>query len=413
MKRKRKSRKNVVLIVAIDISGAFDAISWTTIVRNVINAHCSDAVVNACENLLIGRRVNINGQTFHSEKGTPQGGRASPALFKIGLNALLNKLNEHKIDHVAYADDLALVLSASTQNVLQEKLSNAFDLIRNWCSEADLAVNEQKTELMLTTRKRSAKWTLRLNGGEAHISDQLKYLGVVIDKRLSWKEHITYLDSKLTTMIDRVRRFSWMQADLEWRFKRKLYFNVFLPTITYASAAWFRDISSKTTFLDKLRRIQRRFVIAASGAYKSTSNIRLMRLLGVTDVVDELNTLSEARERGALDSKQLKYQRRTEAIERMERFEVDLQKFDADRIGNKYVTWCVSNSGPFKWFLRRIGKAEDEQCRYCGAKSETAGHLLFDCNAQRVRLTEESGMREINDTCRKLISKLLVDVWRI
>ena len=204
-----------------------------------------------------------------------------------------------------------------------------------------------------------------------------------------------------------------MQTDLEWRFKRRLYFSVFLPTMTYASAAWFREIENKVTLLDKLKRIQRRFIVAASGAYKCTSAIRLMKLLGVTDVVDELNTLSEARESGMRESKQFRHRRRTETIERMESFGIDLQNFDADRIENKHVIWCVSNCGPFKWFLHKIGKANDKQCRYCGETDETPGHLLFECEAQSVRLLNESEMKEINAKCRELIRRLHADAWRI
>ena len=413
IKKKRKSRENVVLVVAIDISGAFDAISWSSIVRNLINAHCSDAVVNACENLLIDRRIDINGLIFHSKKGTPQGGRASPALFRIGLNGLLSKLNEHGIDHVAYADDLALVLDATSQSRLQEKLSNAFELIRSWCKEADLTVNEQKTELMLTTRKRSMKWKLHLNEKEARITDHFKYLGVVVDKKLTWREHIAYLDKKISIMLDRIRKFSWMQFDLEWRLKRKLYFSVFLPTLTYASAIWFSDLANRANYLDRLRGIQRRFVIAATGAYKCTPNERLMKLLGLIDVVDELRMLCETRERSAPERKAMKYRKRTETIERMQGFEVAAPKFDADLISNKHTIWCISECGPFKKFLHRIGKSDDDWCRYCCAASESSSHLIFECEALGDSLTSELEMSELNSKCKELVRKLQRDAWRV
>lgn len=413
IKKKRKSKKNVVLVVAIDISGAFDSISWTTIVRNVINAHCDDSIVNACESLLTGRKIQINGKTFESEKGTPQGGRASPALFRIGLNSLLHRLTEQKIAHVGYADDLALVLSATSQSELQRKLDEAFELIRGWCSDADLTVNEQKTEFLLTTRKKKLSWKLKVGDNEIRTADHIKYLGVIIDRRLSWKQHIEHIDQKISVMTERVRRFSWMRSELEWKFKRMLYFNVFLPTLTYASTIWYGDIAKKVTYLERLRRIQRRFVIAASGAYKCTPKEELMSLLGLTDVISELEILNEGEELSGHEKRSLKYQRRTETIEQSKRFHHTLNKLNPDKINNKHVIWCISGCGPFKQFLNRIGKADDFWCRYCGSAIEDASHLLFDCESLNIHLNNNLDTSELNRECTNLVRKLHRDENRL
>ena len=413
IKKKRKSRKNAVLIVAIDISGAFDSISWTTIVRNLINANCNSAVVGACESLLTERKIQINEKVFCSKKGTPQGGRASPTLFKIGLNSLLKELTKRKIDHVAYADDLALILTGTSQKELQRKLTQAFELIKCWCKEADLAVNEEKTEFLLTTRKRSLDWSLTLNGVEIRTSKSIKYLGVVIDEKLTWADHIKHIDSKIEAMIERVRRFSWTHFDLEWKLKRRLYFSVFLPTIMYASPIWFDEVSRKRTYVEKIKRIQRRFIIAASGAYRCTPSAEIMSLLGVADAMDELRIAERCREISSREKKAFKYNKRSELIASMAKSEIGIRDFRPDEISNKHVIWCITNFGPFKQFLHRIGKSYDDWCRYCNAATESAAHLLFECDAIGRRQVGDLDTSAFNTICTTLVKKLQRDSWII
>ena len=136
-----------------------------------------------------------------------------------------------------------------------------------------------------------------------------------------------------------------------------------------------------------------------------------MRLLGIADV--ELETLEEARESDAHDRRALKFTRRTEEIERMESFEISFLNFNPDEISNKQVIWCVSNCSPFKQFLHRIGRALDEWCRYCGAATESAGHLLFECDAIGSRMTSRSTMDDLKRSCRELIKRLMAESWRV
>ena len=119
----------------------------------------------------------------------------------------------------------------------------------------------------------------------------------------------------------------------------------------------FPDLERKQTYLDRLKRIQRRFIIAASAAYKCTPKEELMKMLGIADVIEELRVLSDARELSAPERRAMKFERRVKAIGRLRSFEVSLRKFSPDEIRAKQVIWCVTNCGPFKSFLIKIGKS--------------------------------------------------------
>ena len=138
-----------------------------------------------------------------------------------------------------------------------------------------------------------------------------------------------------------------------------------------------------------------------------------MKLLGLSDVIEELKVLDEASGRSNVDRRALKHSRRVAEVERAAGFEIAAPNFEADRISNKHVVWCVSDCGPFKRLLLLIQKANDDWCRYCNAATETASHLLYECESMSIKLSAESTMDEINRKCTELVKRLQADSWRI
>ena len=136
----KRKKSNYKLIVAVDVSGAFDGINHSVIVNNVTEIGADGGIVNAIENLLINRRIILGNKIHSSSRGCPQGGCASPTLWKIGVNSLLIKLDQAKIKNVAFADDLTLVLCEDSEHRLQRKLDEAMKIIEECCSKVELAL---------------------------------------------------------------------------------------------------------------------------------------------------------------------------------------------------------------------------------------------------------------------------------
>jgi hypothetical protein len=64
--------------------------------------------------------------------------------------------------------------------------------VENWCREIGLSVNADKTKMVLFTnnRKIGGFYNPRLFGTELRMTDQVKCLGVIVDKKLDWKVHL-------------------------------------------------------------------------------------------------------------------------------------------------------------------------------------------------------------------------------
>ena len=404
--KKKKSNRKLKLVIAVDISGAFDSINWSVIINNVINAGSPNPVVNACENILVDRCVLVDDLKTKSSRGCPQGGRASPILWKIGMNSLLDKLEEKKVEFVAYADDLILVLEEESTSDLQKKLSYVMNLINDWCATAELKINTNKTEFMLMFNgKLNGK--LFVDGNEVELTDRIKYLGIIIDKKLNWKKHIDFVGLKVDNLIDRIRRFCWLRHDVElWR-KRKLYHSVFVPTVNYAASVWFKDIESKSSYLNELKKYQRRFILALTGAYRRTPRIELMKLVEIIDVTDEIRIQLESKLITDKSQKlKFKNNKRKEILSEMSSFVLD-ERINPLQIDNKYTVWFVTRIGPFKTFLNSINLADDDICRLCHLERETPEHLSFHCGSNHTRLSENYTMKELNNKCANLGRKLI------
>ena len=150
-------------------------------------------------------------------KGCPQGGILSPFLINIVVDSLLQYLKTLDPSAVqAYADDLICALSAALSDInsLHAKAQCILDIITSWCTSVGLTINTTKTRVVLFTNIRKAVVIppLFIYGVPLELSPSLKYLGVTLDSKLTFKSHtdkiIASANSKLGTLSRLIGR-SW------------------------------------------------------------------------------------------------------------------------------------------------------------------------------------------------------------
>jgi hypothetical protein len=217
------------------MSSAFDSISWFKIINNLIKADLDNSLIMACQNLLTERNVVLNNKLYNTKTRIAQGGKSSASLWKIGMNDLLNKLEELKnCVTIAYADDLAILINSSNKTELQLMINETMKIIEKWCDEANVKLNVKKTEV-INLSKFKIKLNIKLKNKEVELSDHLKYLGIIIDDKLIFNKHIAHLETKIIKLIEITRRLMWMKKDIQLKYKKRIYYSVFLPIIMYGS----------------------------------------------------------------------------------------------------------------------------------------------------------------------------------
>ena len=116
----------------------------------------------------------------------------SPLLWCLVVNDLLTRLSGGGVFIQGYADDICLLAVGKFPNTVSGLTQWAFSTVEIWCNEVGLSVNPDKTGLVAITRKRKLQgfFEPQLFGVKLSLSGSVKYLGVILDYRLTWREHV-------------------------------------------------------------------------------------------------------------------------------------------------------------------------------------------------------------------------------
>jgi len=127
-----------------------------------------------------------------ASRGCPQGGVLSPLLWSLVVDELLWNLNDASLYAQAYPEDIVIFCNG-TRDRLPVAVARALRMIGNWCDLVGLRVNLAKAQLMILSRKRDQGIRLEiiLSGVTLNYSQSIKYMGIYLDAKMSWREHIT------------------------------------------------------------------------------------------------------------------------------------------------------------------------------------------------------------------------------
>ena len=123
--------------------------------------------------------------TIHA--GVPQGRVIGPLLYLIFTSDLPT---DSKVFTFTYADDTAILFSHSNPKEASKKLQNHLLLIEQWLLKWRIRVNENKSTHVTFTLRRGNCPHIKINNKFIPQKNEVNYLGVHLDKRLTWKKHI-------------------------------------------------------------------------------------------------------------------------------------------------------------------------------------------------------------------------------
>lgn len=230
-------------VVFLDLTKAFDTVNHRLLLSK-LSAFGVDS--SACEwfgSFLYNRsQVTVcNGTQSDREMvpiGVAQGSILGPLMFIIFINDLPNGLEHCQIS--MYADDTALFYSSKSSLDVESKINSDLNIVGDWLNRNQLTLNISKSKFMLIGS--SIKLQSNLNridisvmGKSLDSVDSFNYLGVVINKNLSWDDHIESIKNKINKklgLLRRVKKFLPHNA-------RVMFFNSFvLPLFEYADIVW-------------------------------------------------------------------------------------------------------------------------------------------------------------------------------
>jgi len=204
-------------------------------------------------------------------RGCPHGGVLSPLLWCLAVNELLARLYKGGVYSQGYVGDICLLAVGKFPNMVSGLIQWALCTVEAWCNELGLLVNPDKTGLVVFTRRRKLPgfFELRLFGTTLQCSMSVMYLGVILDSRLNWREHIDVKVRKAQNLFWACTRACGMMWDLGPRVVHWLYIPVFRPFVTFASLVWWPGCQTASAN-KKLSRIQRLACLGITAAMRTT-----------------------------------------------------------------------------------------------------------------------------------------------
>ena len=133
-----------------------------------------------------------------TKHGVPQGSVLGPLLFLIYINDL--SLTIGKIANpILFADDTSIIISSTNPEDFKRITNLVLMETINWFHSNLLTLNCEKTHFLQFFTKKHNKIKLQIISPNTILTNinSTKYLGLIIDSTLSWKEHIIELTSKL------------------------------------------------------------------------------------------------------------------------------------------------------------------------------------------------------------------------
>lgn len=215
-------RKEQCLAIFIDFSKAFDTLSHKNLITMMERCGIRGKCLNWFKNYLECRsyRVKIGGNLSEEimlNSGVPQGSKLGPILYLIYANEMISLLKNSSA--FAYADDTAIIVSKDNLEVAAQTMQSELNLITRWCHDNGLIINASKTKLMHIRLPHLKSSSIRIKFHEndclhknaltnnletndhcqtvIDLVDNYKYLGVIVDNKFSWKDHVISLNKKL------------------------------------------------------------------------------------------------------------------------------------------------------------------------------------------------------------------------
>ena len=265
-------------MVFCDISKAFDRVWHKGLLFKLRQYGIDDGVLAWINSYLSNRQQRVVINSFFSSfrnvtAGVPQGSVLGPLFFLI----YVNDISEHILSLTRlFADDSSLYFSAPTLNDLEGIINHDLALISRWAKQWLVTFNPSKTEAMLFSSSFSHNDVPKLIFDNTLITfvDNHKHLGITLNNKVRWHDHIQNIIKSANKVICVMRRLKFTLSRVALN---QIYLAYVRPILEYSSIVWD---GCTTQDLNSLEKLQHEAARVVTGLTRSVSLEKLYKECG-------------------------------------------------------------------------------------------------------------------------------------
>ena len=278
--------------IYLDISKAFDKVWHSGLIFKLRQNGIQGKMLNILSSFLSNRhqRTTLNGKTSQwrsIEAGVPQGSVLGPLLFLVYINDITDGL---KSEVRIFADDTSLFVVVDDPVVSFNILSHDLKLIEKWAKQWKMSFNPDITKppIEITFSTKNVKPhhpPLFFNGVLVDSVDNHKHIGLTLDKKLTFQEHVKESIKKANKGIGIMRFMSKYvpRSTLETIYKSYVRSQLEYGDVIYHHpplTGKHLSIYDLNELMTKVESVQYRAALVTTGAWKGTSKEKLYDELG-------------------------------------------------------------------------------------------------------------------------------------
>lgn len=289
------SNKGSTGMLTFDMEKAFDSVWHKGLVHKMFKFKFPLYLTKLIQSFLSKRSfyVSIDGassKTYNIVAGVPQGSVLSPTLYNI----FTSDLNLTSCEKGVFADDTAAHCSDKRPAKIIQSLNTASTQLSEYCNTWKIRLNAKKTQATFFTRRKSRKWLPSSDVSVSHSriewANIVKYLGVTIDKTLTFKLHIDLTIEKALKYFAILYPLLNRKSKLNISNKLVIYKAIIRSVLLYTCPVWG---DCAVSHISKLQTVQNKCLKVIFNLPRSFPTNMLHKLANMPTIKQQISKINQ------------------------------------------------------------------------------------------------------------------------